>query len=169
MLRLLRRFETLKDSSVFVRNHISDISFLIGNYRIEHVLFAYFPETKRPVARVGETCIQVKGEVLFNIWKRGLWRLWFDYDTINSKHSMGQSNHCKNCNWFLDNMWVWFWNGCHNLYKININYQLYKFSSIFYQKAISFKRIGKGQRYSPADSLTYNSPLKNDRRIQTTR
>jgi hypothetical protein len=50
VLGLLRRFETLKDSSVFVRNHISDVSFLIGNYRIEHVLFAYFPETKRPVA-----------------------------------------------------------------------------------------------------------------------
>jgi hypothetical protein len=67
VLGLLRRFETLKDSSVFVRNHISDVSFLVGNYRIEHVLFSYFPETKRPVARVGKTGIQVKGEVLFNI------------------------------------------------------------------------------------------------------
>jgi hypothetical protein len=67
VLRLLRRFETLKDSSVFVRNHVCNISFLIGNYRIEHVLFAYFPETKRPVTRVGETCIQVKGEVLFYV------------------------------------------------------------------------------------------------------
>jgi hypothetical protein len=60
VLGLLRRFETLKDSSVFIRNHISNVSFLIGNDRIEHVLFAYFLETKRPVARIGETCIQVK-------------------------------------------------------------------------------------------------------------
>ena len=67
MLWFLWRFETLKHSPVFVRNHVRDVSFLVGDYRIEHVLFAHFSETKRPVSRVSETCVQVEGEVLFHV------------------------------------------------------------------------------------------------------
>ena len=64
---LLRCLEALKDSSVFVRNHVGDVSFLVGNNRIENVLFTHFLKTKRPVSCVGETSIKVEGEVLFHV------------------------------------------------------------------------------------------------------
>lgn len=67
MLWLLRGLEPLKYALVFVRKHVCDISFLVGNYRIEHVFFTNFFEAKRSVASVVETCTQVECEVLFHV------------------------------------------------------------------------------------------------------
>lgn len=72
MLWFLRGLELLQNALIFIREHVCYIAFLVCNYGVEHVFFSGFSETKRPVAVVGETRIQVEGKVLFHVGKRGL-------------------------------------------------------------------------------------------------